>query len=1027
MTTTMKGFRCWSSASVGQTVYSDIGALPSDADAVFLAAHTPMSLSHVKGPEISSTAFGERNVLGALLSGVGDIDRNTLVAVTGASGTGKSHVVRWVHAHLNANDPRFHVLYVPRAVQTIRELLRRLVGELPGDLGSEFLARIDDAVGRSTPAEFADRLLEEMRLSLTWTLEVRPAVGVETSDERSDREERNTLLGEPDETGKRRDGLADLMSLAGINRALLRPGGRIDRLVSSVFEETSRRDEQQEQFEPTDLPLRETGVWRAIGSNESLRGLWDVVRQEPKATLDLLDEALRAALPRTLGIRGQTGETLDSLFRHSRQMLREQGRELILLFEDLAQFGLVDGELYDQFVTPPGEDLAALRVLFAVTDGPFGKLQQTVQTRITHRFVVGSTALADGDQFVARYLNLVRVGRNEIQAAWSRSRDSHPDAWVPNACDTRAEGLPCPVRDECHSGFGAIDVTGIGRVGLYPYNHIALRRALTQNAETRTARNILDVCLTEELDEADPHIADGTYPHERVRNRVNFRVSRTKDSLLNGQEGDEADRLYRALVIWGDEKPLPLPIVEAFSLNASSAAEPGSILQEDRQPLADHRRVTPNQDLPNPLQSLFQWTTDDHLPDDDADYYRGILHRLVSDRLGLDQDLFHTANGNGNLIMTRLFNTTSFNFGEDTRGRLAGAQSVRFRIQRDEPDDVRVLMAARWFSDHGHWAPTAGAWRWPDGYEPVELMLALETRLESWADVVRRAYRDRVRGRDLANAAIGLRAVALMAAGVDPASIQQLGHVLRSAPAAATPNPAWFEADRTARAVLPRVQATEWVGQFAAARQGEGQRTLIDVVELDAALAAVLTSPTAFLAGVASDLRAEAPELAECAQRLLADIEASAAGSLAQTSDALVALESGLAGQRPKAVAAAAREVGRLAKDESLYRSMVSWLDFSDALETVKHTPTTIPLAWRTADVQNSADDAVTTQHWARHAVASGLALGMVMTALADTTRECKGRLTSAGDLGKRKKSLAGRLALLESRVKALSDAEVGT
>ena len=94
MTSTMKTFRCWSLESVGKTVYSDIGQLPTDADAVFLAAHTPMALSHPRGQELPDSGSGEQQVLNALLSGVGDLDRNTLVAVTGSPGAGKSHVVR---------------------------------------------------------------------------------------------------------------------------------------------------------------------------------------------------------------------------------------------------------------------------------------------------------------------------------------------------------------------------------------------------------------------------------------------------------------------------------------------------------------------------------------------------------------------------------------------------------------------------------------------------------------------------------------------------------------------------------------------------------------------------------------------------------------------------------------------------------------------------------------------------------------------------------------------------------------------
>jgi hypothetical protein len=46
MTEAMTGFRCWTGRDVRETVYSDIGALSISADAVFLAAHTPMEIHH---------------------------------------------------------------------------------------------------------------------------------------------------------------------------------------------------------------------------------------------------------------------------------------------------------------------------------------------------------------------------------------------------------------------------------------------------------------------------------------------------------------------------------------------------------------------------------------------------------------------------------------------------------------------------------------------------------------------------------------------------------------------------------------------------------------------------------------------------------------------------------------------------------------------------------------------------------------------------------------------------------------------
>lgn len=1021
MTGTMKGFRCWTNADVRQTVYSDIGALPSDADAVFLAAHTPMVVSHVKGEQLPADGSDERQALAALQAHIGDPDRNTLIAVTGESGAGKSHVVRWVNTHLEP-DPRFHVLYVPRAVQTIRELLRRIVAGLPGGGGQDLMKRIDAAVGATTPAELQDRLLEEMRLALTWTLELHAGSIDEDPDTRGAREERNSLLGEPDENGKRRDGLADLLVLPQVNRALLRPGGLLDRAVQSIFAQTSRRDEQQERFEDADLPLRVSGVRRELAGNGNLRVLWDQVTLDPEPALRLLDEALRKALPRTIGLHDNTGETLSLLFERSRQALRQQGRELVLLFEDLAQFGLVDGELYDQFVIQPGPDMAPLRVLFAVTEDRYADFPETVRTRITHQFRVSAFPLEDRDGFVARYLNLVRLGRKNVESAWSAVRSSGTREWVPNACDSREEGSPCRFRSQCHAGFGSTNVPGLGEVGLYPYNSTALRRSLEARGSGATPRQILDVCVSEELVEAEPHIARGTYPHDRVRKRFDFKVQRGKETLLDGRIGDEAERFYRALVIWGDEEALLPTVAEAFGIDNGAAPKQQPTPVDPRK-----RREEPQQVQPSPLSDLFQWQNGERLPDNQVDLYRDILHRLVSSRLDLDHDLFHTAtaNAHGAEILGRLFSRQTFDFGSDARGRSAGAAKLRFELRRSA-EDIRVLIAARWFVDHGHWLSGKGRWPWPEGYDPVEVMLSLEERLDKWAGLVQATFRDYVGGRDLACAATGTRAVALLATGASPDEICEIGAVLAGTAGAVIKSAqGWAAVDSVARDVLRDVRATDLVGQLAAVRQGPtGKPQLIDAAELEAGLQRALSAPAEHLRMVATRYVDAAPVIAKAAGDLLSVIERETEGFLTEVAAAVKELTGSLEGQTPRSVAHAAREVGRRALDNHLFRPHDGWYAFNNALDRLEGLPPDLPLGWRANVGESAVREALNVQHWARKAVLGAQDLHLVWQTMAATRRECIRSGGQAGDLDHLSTTVRRKLDRIETLLQALSTAE---
>jgi len=923
----LKGFRCWTAQGVAETVYSDIGLLTENADALFLAAHSPIELEHRKGAELGLASSGEAKVLDALVGRIGDESRNTLVAVTGDSGSGKSHVVRWVRAHLPDDDSRYRVLYVPRAVQTLRELLRRIIEGLPGTEGGDLMKQVDSAFTGVRPGQFQDRLVFEIKYALRWTMDDFAAPeGGETAEEAERRREFNELLGFPDDkVGCRRDGLADLLDLPAFSGVLLRQEGNLRQLVDSYFNETSRRDDNDEVFTKEDLPLRTPGIRRELSGNRDLLELWQIIERKPEDALRLLEEALRIALPRATGLRQTDGETLDSLFRKSRKALRAEGRELVLIFEDLAMFGLVDGELYDQFATAPGDDLAPLRVLFAITDSPYARMPQTVRTRIEHEFRVGESALSKPTEFVARYLNLVRVGRSRTQELWSKRETDADEQWMANSCDTRESGQPCRVRDECHAGFGAVSVEGLGEVGLYPFNHTALGRARQHLGESPTPRAVLDSCLLTILPEADGHIKQGSYPHEGTLRNFDFRTSMLKDALLRQHPSTDPERMYRALVIWGNERSLATGISEAFALE--QAEEPDTS-EPDEQQIG-----RPPVELQNLLHSLLQWQNGEPLPEDEANLLKDALRAFTVDRLQLDERRIHIYSGLGKALLDNIFNRTSFEI-EGSRGRVAGADSVRFKLTRSA-EDIRVLVAARWLRDHGHFDSSRAKWQWPRGYDPDELMLELEDRLDYWAEEVRSRILEATGGSRLACQAVGLRAVALAASGSAMGDLHTVSDVLAVPPRVAElPSPIWQKVDAAASQVIRNLNAGEYVGQFAAVRQGDvGEAQLIDPRELDEAIQRFLAEPETSLQEV-EDATSD-PALVQQAQILRAALlgaceqEASAAS---ETSNELSRL---LEGQTPAGVSTAAFDVGDAAKNSGFFRPVDQWRKFRDAIDVL--------------------------------------------------------------------------------------------
>ncbi|MCP9274059.1 ATP-binding protein [Mycolicibacterium arenosum] len=1013
-TDSMKEFRCWSASNVAQTVFSDIGALTGDADSVFLAAHTPTALDHRTGAELGGGRSGEQKVLEALTGRIGDLERNTLVAVTGSSGSGKSHVVRWVHAHL-PEDPRYRVLYVPRAVQTLRELLRKVIEGLPGVQSGDLIKRVDAAFAGVKPGELQERLVSEMKIALNWTLDDRASFDGETADQAAKREDRNNMLGVRDAERGRRDGLAELIDLAAFKESLLRPEGALGQLVQSYYTKTSRRDDNEEIFSADDLPLRARGIRTEIRSRTELYELWQIIVRNPEDATKLLAEALRVALPKAVGLRLPGGETLDSLFRASRKALRDQEQELILIFEDLAQFGLVDGELYDQFVTQPGDELAPLRVIFAITDGPYGDLERTVLTRIEHEFHVGGYALARPAEFVARYLNLTRIGRDETHRLWTTDGRESESNWMANACDTRENGLPCRHRDTCHTAFGAVTVEGLGQVGLYPYNEEALKRALKRVGRTPTPRKVLDHCVSEILTEADVHIGNRSYPHERTWNQFDHSVQMQRDVLLAEFPSTDPERNYRALVLWGNESPLAVGVLDAFALESAIPRKSGERdRQSTRQSSGEEARGGFETSLENKLYPVYQWQNGEELPEDDVNAIRTALYALTLDRLNLDQWRIHTYDGRGREFLNKLFNITSFDI-EGARGATAGSDSIRFTVTRG-PEDVRVLVAARWFRDHGHFDPNQAKWQWPQGSDPGELMVELEARLDEWANIVRTQFLQRSGGSRLAQDAVGIRAVALAASGRRIDTIAGAAPVLaKPAEAPKLPSAHWAEAHTTAERIIHSLSVRNYVGEFAAVRQGEdGDPQLVDPRELDGAVQRFLANPVSSLEEVGRSNSDEV--LMRDALQLLQACTAAAPSEAEASAIAVAAIDSLLEGQRPADVGRYAEAVGEAASIAGFFRPRDQLGTFRRHVAEVSATDEVALLTLPEGDV----GAVVRSQFAVREIATLAHSLELVRRSMDLTIEECRRSGGGAGDLQALSLEVRSKVQRLEAVVRSL-------
>jgi hypothetical protein len=1010
----MKKFACWGPSAIADTVFIDIGALPVSMDPLFLAAHTPSRVAHLEGPSLSDASGGEQQIFESLVADINSHQSNSIIAVVGTPGTGKSHAVRWVNAHLRESDLPIHMLYVPREISNLKDLLKTLVAGLPGTVGNEMLTRVEHAIGSLTEAEVASRLTSAMAEELRWRFSP-PSVGGanESEQDRAKRELRDRLLGEFDpEVGRRRNGFADILTVPNVKNHLEREGGTLRRVAASIVGQVAGGDSGVTKFELDDLQPQGTQPDRVV------RQFLNSIKFDSDCALRLLQEALEQSLPAFVGLTDGSGETLETLFSDARRLLWQGGpgsrKELVLLFEDLAQFGLIDGALFNQFLIQPDDDHAPVRVVFAITNAKWEeRVPEAVQRRVRHRFEVlpiqdvsatDGTELEPIKKFLARYLNLVRLGRTQTLEAWTASPPSAQQGggWVPNSCTTRNDGKECQFLTECHRGFGAATVEPMGQVGLYPFNEAALVRLVKRMGSTAAnPGRLLKSALEEVLFEARPYIESGNYPDKRVEDLFDFESVEGQAALRRGNSGLVGDRVLRTNIVWGNDSVLQnLDILEAFDLPTSGIAEiangDGDVDGGGRGPTEPGPPTPPAPELKEPLPLLKEvnaWSqSPEGLTEPAIKELRPWLFAAVLDRVELDQDLINLSNGVGKQLLDSVFVPSSF-FFPGAYGAAPGRDRIRFEINPSD-DTVAMLVGLLWYQNHGHWNMQEGRFRWPRGYKPGSLRRHLESYLDSCAERVRTeilAQRDGSRIRDQV---IGLNAISRLC-------LNNLDDSAQGLPAIGQ----WSEVEAVAKAALSEVDARNWLANLYAVRQGDSNLPqMIDTVSLDHSTAAALKSPIAALDAISQTSDAF-PELKLAAKGLLASIESATSSQSELMTVAIAEIEAFNCGEDIESAIRSALEIGDRARSSRLFRPADGWGAFERACRRALENADTWSAcqdAKENTDLQ-APSGAVVAQQWSRGVFLLSQDLAVIRNSITETVAFAKLDLAggeSAADLG---------------------------
>ncbi len=545
-------------------------------EALLLAVHEPTTLLRRAAQTSAEVAADEVALLTELMRPVTD-GSAVVIAITGASGVGKSHMVRWLRAQLERH-PRRQDLVVVSIPKTAS--LRRVVELILEPLASEEyealkreLARSSEQLTPSTASEllaaalgeglkeYRDRTAEIVQAAPNENSSLRPHVAVA--------EHARSLIQAPE---------VREMWLSKV----------LQRIVGASLGGASNPSDRQFSAEDLTPPQHAVGQELPQRVQMALAFLGNANGRFRITAADILQEVLDGALRTVFRVtEALQQKSIQDVVDDIRRQLLKDDKELVLLIEDLAALSGIQQPLLDIMIAESDEHgkrvRAPIRTAVAVTDG-FLAGRQTVLTRAKEQWVVPSEGLAEDAilnkliDLTGRYLNAARWGVKHLKLEFAQSSHSNSNlyAWVPKF------DHPLDASDA-----ESLDSFGQSRQGysLFPFNANAIRglaiSAMKQGGVWNyNPRAFINEVLRKTLSERPAFLSKQFPP---IGFKSPHLVAEVRTQLQRkGYTQDQAQKLEVALHFWaGSPNSLAVPTVpravfETFSLpwpfGAGSAA-----------------------------------------------------------------------------------------------------------------------------------------------------------------------------------------------------------------------------------------------------------------------------------------------------------------------------------------------------------------------------------------------------------------------------------------------------------------------
>jgi hypothetical protein len=627
---TVLGQPCWSPEAIGRSITS-VARLDPKLAHYFLATHAP--IDRVRD-ETRNITIGEHDVFKRLLD---PTRSDVLIVVHGEPGTGKSHLIRWLHLRCQYEQDQGrlqHVMpvLVQRRTGSLKDALEQIVEQLPPAF-AHHLTRVREAIGTLT-ADAARAVLAnalQVELGPNWVSRGNAP--------------RESVFNHLDQ--------ACLSN--GFRTWLCRDGGVIDRVIRQLTEQSDVLDRLS--LPPFVASEFEVPAGLLDDNTRAVQALIDEFEFTPELRAKAgrhFDAALRPAIKEMSGL---AGTRLRDVFAGIRRDLKMQGKELAVFIEDVSVMAALDEDVLNAVEPDPREEFCRLMAVVGMTEVKLKALRDNQQSRVTDFLSLGGDVLAawrddpaSVARFAARYLNVVRLDEASVREV---AADREPGGDV-----RRSACHECPVRDDCHKVFGAVTF-GEERVGLFPFTGTAPQRLLTHLDEQRkgvrqNARGLLEHVLRPVLADCESleshafpraqmavNLSVPTYWREFERKYLGSwstgdknRIRSLTHAWITARNEDEAAQTLEPV-----RGPLGFPaftrLVDAAAPKTSDRtdAEETAKPQESRE-RAGRQPISP--ELQALLDHLHAWRSGQRLTKDDEP--RRLVHELLSTSIPWEEE-----------------------------------------------------------------------------------------------------------------------------------------------------------------------------------------------------------------------------------------------------------------------------------------------------------------------------------------------------------------------------------------------------